>query len=131
MAELKDLTKALQKNSPKVFFSTLFEVSNAVKHAHLTAVGKKFSTHEALGEFYDKFNGQLDRFIETYFGKYGVKEFEIPGCKVNDIVSFLRNRVSYFESCYDIFKEGFLQNQLDAIIEECYQLIYKLENLNG
>jgi hypothetical protein len=83
----------------------------------------------ALNTFYESFEDLTDTFIETYYGRFGVSDFAISGVESRDILQFIKSRVSYFEASYDLFKDGFLVNQLDAIIQECYHLIYKLENL--
>lgn len=127
--ELKKLTQNLGKNSPSIFMSTLFEVLDASKKAHLQAVNKSYASHMALGTFYDNFQELLDTFIETYYGKFGISDFTINSVESRSILEFIKNRVVYFESSYSLFKDGYLTNQLDAIIQECYHLIYKLENL--
>lgn len=129
MTDLKKMTQGLSKNSTSVFMTTLFEVLNATKKAHLQAQSKSYAKHMALGTFYDNFENLMDTFIETYYGKYGVKDFAIAGCDCKEILPFIKNRTSYFEASYDLFKDGFLVNQLDTIVQECYHLIYKLENL--
>lgn len=129
MTDLKRITQSLEKNSVSTFMTTLFEVLNTTKKAHLQAKNKSYAEHMALGDFYDNFEDQLDTFIETYFGKFGVKDFTITGADNGPILNFVKNKVNYFEASYDLFKDGFLVNQLDAIIQECYHLIYKLENL--
>jgi len=130
MTDLKKITQTLAKNNVPTFMTTLFEVLNTAKKAHLQAKNKSNAEHMALASFYESFEGQLDTFIETYFGKSGVKEFQITGVTDGSpFLTFIKNRVVYFEGCYDLFKDGFLTNQLDAIIQECYHVIYKLENL--
>lgn len=129
MTDLKRITQTLEKNSATTFMTTLFEVLNTTKKAHLQAKNKSYAEHMALGTFYDSFEDQLDTFIETYFGKFGVKDFAILGADNGPILNYIKSKVSYFEASYDLFKDGFLVNQLDAIIQECYHLIYKLENL--
>ena len=129
MTDLKRITQTLEKNSVSTFMTTLFEVLNAAKKVHLQAKNKSYAEHMALAAFYDNFEDQMDTFIETYYGKFGVKDFTIAGCDCKDFLPFIKNRISYFEASYDLFKDGFLVNQLDAIIQESYHLIYKLENL--
>ena len=129
MTDLKKLTGELKKNNVSVFMTTLFEVLNASKKAHLMAVNKSYATHKALNTFYKSFQDLTDTFIETYYGRFGVSDFTISGVESRDILQFIKSRVSYFEASYDLFKDGFLVNQLDAIIQECYHLIYRLENL--
>jgi len=129
MMDLKTKTQTLSKNSVPLFFSSLFETLNAAKKAHLMAKNKSYAEHMALGTFYENLEDLIDTIIETYYGKFGVINFTIDGAEPGNILSFIKSKTAYYESCYQLFKDGFLTNQLDAIVQECYHLIYKLENL--
>ena len=127
--DLKTKTQTLNKNSVPIFFSTMFDVLNGVKKLHLIAKNKSYAEHMALGAFYENFQDLLDTFIETYYGKFGVINFTINGSEPRNSIDFVRTKTVYFESCYELFKDGFLVNQLDTILQECYHVLYKLENL--
>lgn len=122
-------TKVLKKTSASKVFSNLFEMVDVIKKAHLTAEGRSYSKHMALGELYDSIQDKTDTFIETYQGKYGIASFELTSSSTTNIVEYIKIKVIFLESTYEIFKDGYLKNQLDSIIESCYHSLYKLENL--
>ena len=117
------------KNNIPLVFTSFFEVIDAVKQSHLKAEGKSYAKHMALGALYDSLEDLVDTFIESYQGKYGIVDFDIVSVKTVNIKSFLENRVVYFENSYDLFKDSYMKNQLDAIIQEIYHCLYKLNNL--
>jgi len=122
-------TKVLKKTSASKVFSNLFEIIDVIKKAHLTAEGKSYSTHMALGELYDTLQDKTDTFIESYQGKYGIVDFELVSFSTKNVVGYIKDKVGFLEGTYDLFKDGYLKNQLDSIIESCYHSLYKLENL--
>lgn len=122
-------TTVLKKTSASKVFSNLFEMVDVVKKAHLTAEGKSYSMHMALGEFYNTLQDKTDTFIESYQGKHGIVDFELVSFSSKNVVKYIKDKVIFLESTYDLFKDGYLKNQLDSIIESCYHSLYKLENL--
>jgi len=83
----------------EIILTLLVQFQNQLKIFHWQT--KSFSQHEAFGETYEKLDGLIDTFLETYFGKYGriVSEngfsFELdnldqkPEEYVNDFIDFL------------------------------------------
>lgn len=122
-------TKVLKKTTASKVFSTLFEIIDVAKKAHLTAEGKSYARHMALGSFYESLQDKTDTFIETYQGKYGIIDFELTTGSTKNMSTYIKDKLTFLEGSYDVFKDGYLKNQLDSIIEECYHLTYKLDNL--
>ena len=99
---------------------------------------KSYSEHEALGEFYTKFNDLNDRFVETYQGKTHQRisfSAELrPGitnyadnkqvcsevCKTSD-----RINEAYKEVQGQIDLESILEDMLEATSQLCYHLTLK------
>ena len=99
---------------------------------------KSYAEHEALGEFYTKFNELNDRFVETYQGKthqrISFSAESRPGitnyvdnkqvcsevCKTSD-----RINEAYKEVQGQIDLESILEDMLEATSQLCYHLTLK------
>ena len=55
--------------TPQKVLSKLFEARDQVHLIHLNT--QSYAEHKALNQFYDEWLDLLDKFIETYQGKYG------------------------------------------------------------
>ena len=54
---------------PIEFITFLFEMRVHIHHLH--HITESYAEHKALGSFYEAWDDILDKFIETYQGKYG------------------------------------------------------------
>ena len=99
---------------------------------------KSYSEHEALGEFYTKFNELNDRFVETYQGKthqrISFSAESRPGitnyvdnkqvcsevCKTSDRINETAKEVQG-----QIDLESILEDMLEATSQLCYHLTLK------
>ena len=99
---------------------------------------KSYSEHEALGEFYTKFNELNDRFVETYQGKthqrISFSAESRPGitnyvdnkqvcsevCKTSDRINEIAKEVQG-----QIDLESILEDMLEATSQLCYHLTLK------
>lgn len=125
---------ALQFNTmkPTDFFGKLFQIRDQIHLTHLSIVGAgSFATHKALNEFYDGLLEAIDTLIESYQGKYGIVDVSIPSSTKVDSISVLKSLALLTDggSAYSMFKETWIQNQLDEISTLTYQTLYKLQNL--
>jgi hypothetical protein len=91
-----------------------------------------YSTHKALNCFYDDILGKLDTLVESTAGIYGrpvdytVIEPTNWTSTENTIVYF-QNLYKYVESARgELYKESWIQNQIDEISSLIAQTIYKL-----
>lgn len=113
----------------ETFFGGLFQIRDKMHINHLKT--KSYSEHKALNEFYDSVLGLTDSLIESYQGKYGILNISIPASTTSDSIADISKLASLTDggSAYNLFKDTFIQNQLDEISTLCYQTLYKLKNL--
>lgn len=127
---------AQQINNPSLkvadFFGKLFQIRDQIHLDHLRTTGVgSFAAHKALNEFYDEILDLTDSLIESYQGKYGILEISIPSASKTDPIKTLEDLAKLTDggSVYNMFKETWIQNQLDEISQLTYQTLYKLKNL--
>ena len=124
---MNDLTNFIQNN---MYFL------NDIQSYHWQT--KSYSEHEALGEFYTKFNELNDRFVETYQGKtqqrISFSAESRPGitnyvdnkqvcsevCKTSDRINETAKEVQG-----QIDLESILEDMLEATSQLCYHLTLK------
>lgn len=90
--------------------------------------------HLATGAYYDAIGDLIDTLVESYQGRCGL----ISGFKPSkQFIEDPSQACEYFKrlvKTVELFREkeccnvGYIQNQLDSIIELLYVTIYKLEN---
>lgn len=117
---------------PSEFFGKLLQIRDQIHLTHLKVSGiGSYAQHIALNEFYDEILDLIDILIESYQGKYGLLTLIIPESKVVDPISAITDLANITDGglAYTIFKETWIQNQLDEISTLCYQTLYKLKNL--
>lgn len=118
--------------NPEQFFGKLFQIRDQIHLKHLRVSGTgSYATHIALNEFYDGILDLTDSLIESYQGKYGIINITIKESKDTDVISLLKELASLTDggSVYKMFKETWIQNELDTITKLTYQTLYKLQNL--
>ena len=118
--------------NPEQFFGKLFQIRDQIHLKHLRVSGPgSYAQHVALNEFYDGILDLTDGLIESYQGKYGIINIVIKESKDVDAISLLKELVSLTDGggAYKMFKETFLQNEVDEISKLTYQTLYKLQNL--
>jgi hypothetical protein len=118
--------------NPEQFFGKLFQIRDQIHLRHLRVLGVgSYAQHKALNEFYDGILDLTDGLIESYQGKYGIVNITIKESKDTDAITLLKELVSLTDngSVYKMFKETWLQNELDEISKLTYQTLYKLQNL--
>lgn len=134
---MKDLGDKLQKLVPEnkqgEFFGKLFQARDIVHLRHLKPsnpgqLGSGWE-HKALNDLYEELLDHIDGLIESYQGYKGLIEITIPASKTTDIVTYLEELVKMIASCYSMFPESWVQNQLDTIQQTVYSTLYKLKNL--
>lgn len=122
----------LKSTTPAEFFGKLFQIRTQIhiKHLRITGVGS-YAGHIALHDFYEGILGLADSLIESYQGKYGIINFSVKESSDEDALKLLEDLVKLTDggSVYSMFKETWIQNQIDEISTLAYQTIYKLKNL--
>ncbi len=90
--------------------SPLLEMENQYRIFHWQT--KSYAQHQAFGFIYDALSGNIDKFVEVYFGKYGrlitEDEFEIELTNLKD-----RDVVVYTEECIE-----YLTDELPTYLNE-------------
>ena len=99
---------------------------------------KSYAEHEALGEYYNKFNELNDRLVETYQGKInerikfsaelrpGIMNYadkEIVKSEVNKQADRINEAYKQVEGQIDL--ESILEDMLEATSQLCYHLTLK------
>ena len=122
----------LNTMKPNDFFGKLFQLRDEIHLNHLSVTGPgSFAAHKALNEFYDEILDLTDSLIESYQGKYGIIDITISSAKRGDSIKCLEELAKLTDggSVYNMFRETWIQNQLDEISALTYQTLYKLKNL--
>lgn len=108
---------------------TFLEVSNQAKLFHWQT--ESIAEHEALGEFYDKWNDLTDKFVETYAGLYGrpkggaeTRSVEYAGSTNKYMLQVAALVTS--QNVRSVAPEPALQNILDEIVGLTAQTAYLL-----
>lgn len=114
--------------TPAVFFGKLFEMRDCTHLMHLAT--KSYAQHMALGDFYDSLLDLADGIIESYQGIYGIIGFSPSTCEDKDPIKYLQASYSFIEGSRSIFKESWIQNQIDEILQLIASTLYKLKNLS-
>ncbi len=124
---MNDLTNFIQNN---MYFL------NDIQSYHWQT--KSYSEHEALGEFYTKFNELNDRFVETYQGKTH-QRISFSAESRQGITNYVDNKQVCSEVCKtsdrinetakevqgQIDLESILEDMLEATSQLCYHLTLK------
>lgn len=108
----------------------LFQFRTQAHWLHLQT--KSFEEHNALGGFYEGIDSLMDRFIETYFGRYerlnGDFTNEIKAYGNIDVVSFVKEVYEHTNQMTMVTRpmDTDLQNIIADIKELCNHTLYKL-----
>ena len=124
--KVKSLSKAEE------FFGKLFQLRDQIHLTHLKVSGPgSYAAHKALNEFYDGLLDQIDTLVESYQGKYGIINLNIPASSTVEPEMALEALAKLTDdgNAYIMFKETWIQNQIDEISTLTYQTLYKLKNL--
>lgn len=119
-------------STPNEFFGRLFQLRDQIHLIHLRVTGVgSYAAHKALNEFYDSILNLTDGLIESYQGKYGIITLKVKESGDGDAISLLKELALLTDggSVYNMFKETWIQNQIDEISALTYSTLYKLQNL--
>ena len=112
------------------FISKLFASRTQIHILHLNT--KSFAQHKALNDYYDAIVGHADSIAESYQGKNGIitgYTNETINEKIDPIV-YLETLVKWIETNRsNVSSDSYIQNQIDSVVELCYETLYKLKNL--
>jgi hypothetical protein len=118
------------ENPQEELLCEMLEASAQAKVFHWQT--SSFAEHEAMGDFYEDFNGLMDKFIESYQGCYGRImlgcDMEVKPYTLDAPVTFLESFKAYISSGARVLVMGnsALTNILDEINGLVDQTIYRL-----
>ena len=105
-----------------------FTIQLLVKQYHWRTTS--FARHKASGQLLDNLDGNIDKFIEVFIGRYNVKP-EITSLKFNKIflsddgnMKLLLEACQYLEGLNNIIKDSELLNIRDELVADLNQTIY-------
>jgi len=114
-------------NTASSFFSKLFEIRDTTHLIHLNQPDKTLATHLALGDLYEGLLGLTDELIETYQGLHGTVSIVTSQAKVQSPFQYVKDSYDWIDQNRGMFKESFLQNQIDEIQQLLAKTMYKLQ----
>lgn len=118
------------------FASKLFEARDTLHIYHIKTTS--YAQHKALGSLYETIIEWADNFLEGYKGFSGDFNFDnllIAPSAMTNPVFYIEDFVGQTlmpakeELATDMNTYGFLVNEIEALIFECYKTIYKLKFL--
>ena len=110
------------------FFGYLFSIRDIAHLTHLAQPDKSLATHKALNELYDEILDMIDGIVESYQGIYGIVSITIPATTSSKTpLQSVEGCYSYIEKNRSIFKESWIQNEIDNVCKLLAGVIYKLK----
>lgn len=118
------------------FASKLFEARDTLHIYHLKT--DSYSAHKALGGLYETIIDWADSFLEGYKGFTGDFNFDpitIEQSTMTNPIFYIEDFIGQVlmpakdELAADMATYGFLVNEIESLIFECYKTIYKLKFL--
>lgn len=126
----------VEQNDPLMAFT--MHMLHAATNAHIlhwtrSGIGAD-AAHRALGEFYEALPGKLDKFIESFQGKYGllhdfIADYKLPPDNPLEYLKMLQAEVDTLRRAPGFPQDSELQNQVDDIADLVNTTKYKLEYL--
>lgn len=105
-----------------------FKLRDAAHMEHWRATGEgSYARHQALGEFYDELVEQLDRYVESHQGAFGL----VAEKSSEDIAEAIRKEMLWITEQRSEIARGVpaLENILDELVGLHLRTLYKLEHL--
>lgn len=121
--------EAISNNIASEFFARSRALATVTHFAHLST--DSFSEHSALATFYDDIIDVIDKFCESFIGKYG-KFISLP--TITPQAQLATDAILEFRDWIDknrslITDDSSLQNIIDEVVELCNTTNYKLQKL--
>lgn len=134
MQTFKDLLEQIQdQNVPKAKAAEMFmrgrSAATAAHVAHLMT--PSYASHTALNDFYEGIIPLIDKFAETFIGRYGKLE-NFPNVKEpsTDGLTILGNYTMWIDKNRELISDlSEIQNIIDEISGFCSSIAYKLREL--
>jgi len=109
------------------FISMLFKAKEDAHITHIEQRSRALAPHEALSIFYTDLDGLLDTFAETVMGIYGQLTLSFSASAISNPLSYMQTLYTQIGKERDMYTEGWIQNQIDEIMQLIAHTIYRLK----
>lgn len=124
--KLKDMGKTMYKDCSG-FISMLFKAKEDAHITHIEQRSRALAPHEALSIFYSGLDEKLDTLAETVMGIHGQLTLSFSASAISNPLSYMENLYTQVTKERDGYPEGWIQNQLDEILQLVAHTIYRLK----
>lgn len=105
------------------FICNYFQFRNALKLAHWGT--DSYAAHKAFDSIGAEFDGLVDKYVESFLGRYGEKDFQVNGSTtVKFNLIYLGKYIDFLEGCKNVESP-----ELSNIIDEMVAVLNKLKYL--
>jgi hypothetical protein len=109
------------------FISMLFKAKEDAHITHIEQRSRALAPHEALSIFYTGLEERLDTFAETVMGIHGQLTLSFSASAISNPLSYMENLYTQVTKERNMYEEGWIQNQLDEILQLIAHTIYRLK----
>ncbi len=109
------------------FVSLLFKAKEDAHITHIEQRSRALAPHEALSIFYTGLDEKLDTLAETVMGIHGQLTLSFSASAISNPLSYMENLYTQVTKERDGYPEGWIQNQLDEILQLIAHTIYRLK----
>ncbi len=116
------------------FVAGILHCLTNVRMMHWSAT--RYSTHQALGEFYDELSDNIDQFVEEFQGRYqllnlksAISSFEASDLLPDKYLELARGNVEAIRRAEGFPQDSSLQNVVDELVGSIDRTVYKLRFL--
>lgn len=109
------------------FISMLFKAKEDAHITHIEQRSRALAPHEALSIFYSGLDEKLDTLAETIMGVHGQLTLSFNASAIPNPLSYMQNLYTQVTNERNMYEEGWVQNQLDEILQLIAHTIYRLK----
>lgn len=109
------------------FISMLFKAKEDAHITHIEQRSRALAPHEALSIFYSGLDEKLDTLAETIMGIHGQLTLSFSASAMPNPLSYMQNLYTQVTNERNMYEEGWVQNQLDEILQLIAHTIYRLK----
>lgn len=109
------------------FISMLFKAKEDAHITHIEQRSRALAQHEALSIFYSGLDEKLDTLAETIMGVHGQLTLSFTASAMLNPLAYMQSFYNQVSKERDMYEEGWVQNQLDEILQLTAHTIYRLK----